>query len=62
MRKRRPSGAESFAPYQYGPIGSAERLEASGERSEFDWDEAPEYRGKTPPMNPSIQVAPDHRY
>lgn len=62
MSKRRPSGGESFAPYPYGPIGSAERLAASGEPSEFDWPEPPEYSGKTPPMNPSIQVATDHRY
>lgn len=62
MRRRRPSGAESFAPYPYGPIGSAERLAASDEPSEFDWPGPPEYSGKTPEMNPSTQVATDHRY
>lgn len=62
MSKRRPSGAESFAPYPYGPIGSAERLVASGESSEFDWSEPDNYSAKSPPMTPSIQVATDHRY
>lgn len=61
MSKRRPSGAESPAPYPYPPIGSAERLAAIGEPSEFDWPEPPEYSAKTPPMSPSVQVSRDHR-
>lgn len=59
---KRSSGAKDFAPYPYPPIGSAEILAASGEPSEFDWPEPPEYAAKTPPMNPTVAVSADHRY
>lgn len=61
MAKGQKTGYGGVAPYPYEPIGSAEKLAASGKLSEFDWPEPPEYQGKTPPMDPNVRIDSDRR-
>lgn len=61
MARQQNTGYGGVAPYPYEPMGTAEILAASDERSEFDPPEPDEYSGTTPPMEPNVQVDSDWR-